>query len=157
MDKTYEGRKGSYKILEHLPDGGLLVKYISGEWEGREVPMSSALHERMQFRIRVSEKPKEELRRPRKKVKEVLGMHYDYITITKEKADRIRPILRWIKSDAPGKKERKQAARLLEEIEGIKETSWKQLVLSKGEESLLDFILTEFPEGVDVEKQLRLM
>lgn len=160
-EKIFVGRKGSYKILEHLPDGMLLVKYISGEWNGKEVQMSQALHERIQFKIKVSNRTGEEIRerkQSRKKVKEVVGnLHYDYITITKEKADRIRPILRWIRDGAPGQKERKLAARLLEEIGNVKESGWKQLIVTKGEANLLDFVLTEYPEGVEVGKQLKLI
>lgn len=76
------------------------------------------------------------------------------VTISRERANSIRPILRWIKEGASRKRERMQAASILEEIEGI--SAWKQVILTKGEAQLLSFIYTEFPEGVEVEKQQRL-
>lgn len=75
------------------------------------------------------------------------------IVFTKGKADSFRPILRWIKADAPRKREREQASRILREIEGIKD--WKQVILSRGEAELLNFIATEFPEGARVEEQIK--
>lgn len=74
--------------------------------------------------------------------------------LSKERADSMRPILRWIKKDAPRTRERSQATRILREIEGIKEH--KQILLSRGEAEMLAFIIKEFPEGVGVERQLEL-
>ena len=75
------------------------------------------------------------------------------VFITKDRADRFRPILKWIRRNAPGKKEQLQASRILREIEGIKEH--KQIILPSGEFGMLTFIATEFPEGVETGKQLR--
>ena len=66
--------------------------------------------------------------------------------VSKERADSIRPILRWIKEDAPRKREREQAAKILRELEGIKD--WKQVMLTRGETEMLNFVFREFPEGV---------
>ena len=74
---------------------------------------------------------------------------------TKDKADSIRPILRWIKADAPRVRERKQAANILREIEGVKD--WKQVILPRGEAELLSFVFTEFPGGVEPGKQIKLL
>jgi len=74
--------------------------------------------------------------------------------VTSERARGMRPVLKWIKEAAPRKKERETASRLLRELEGIKET--KQLLLSKYEADMFLFILTEFPSGVEDEKQLSL-
>jgi len=76
------------------------------------------------------------------------------VFITKDRADRFRPILKWIRRSAPGKKEQLQASRILREIEGIKEH--KQIVLPKGEFDMLTFIATEFPDGVETGRQLGL-
>ena len=75
--------------------------------------------------------------------------------ISKERADSVRPILRWIKEGASRGKEREQAASILRKIEGIKD--YKQVILTKGETELLSFIYTEFPEGVVEGKQQRLL
>lgn len=74
--------------------------------------------------------------------------------MSKDRADSLRPILRWVKEAAPRQRERKQAAGILREIEGIKD--WKQIVLTRGEAELLGFIVKEFPEGGAVERQLPL-
>lgn len=75
--------------------------------------------------------------------------------ITKERADSIRPILEWIKGASTRKKIRIQAATILREIEGIKD--YKQVILTKGETDLLNFIYTEFPEGSKLDQQLKLL
>ena len=77
------------------------------------------------------------------------------VVIRQERADSIRPILKWIKEGAPRKRERTQAASILREIVGVKD--YKQLILTRGEVELLNFIYTEFPEGVTTEEQLKLL
>ena len=76
------------------------------------------------------------------------------LTISREKAISIRPILRWIKEGAPRARERLQATRILREIEGVE--NYKQILLTRGEAELLSFVFTEFPEGVEPERQLEL-
>jgi len=78
------------------------------------------------------------------------------IVMDKERADAIRPILRWIKSAAPRKIDRKDAADMLREMEGLQ--GWKQLVLTTRELQMLDFIYKEYPEVINPvkEKQLEL-
>ena len=77
--------------------------------------------------------------------------------MTKDKADSIRPILRWISREAPRKRERTQAIHILREMEGIRD--YKQMIISRGEAEMLGYIYNEFPEGVPTaeERQLRLM
>lgn len=72
--------------------------------------------------------------------------------ITKDRARSIRPVLNWIKEDAPRKSERVLATKLLEHIEGVRDI--KQILLSKGEAELFMFVMTEFPTVGDTEKQL---
>ena len=74
--------------------------------------------------------------------------------ISKERAESIRPVLKWIKEGASRKREREQAARILRAIEGIED--WKQIVLSRGEAEMLGFIIKEFPSGVEPTRQLSL-
>lgn len=75
--------------------------------------------------------------------RDITRSHMAYFS--KEKASSIRPILKWIKEGAPRKREREQAAKILKEIEGIKD--WKQVQLTRGEAELLNFITEEFPDG----------
>lgn len=74
--------------------------------------------------------------------------------VTKERAKRVRPILRWIKEGAPHVRDRRLASHLLDETSGIEE--FKQLLLPKDEADLLLYVMTEFPEGVDEGKQLKM-
>lgn len=74
--------------------------------------------------------------------------------ISRERAINIRPILRWIKEAAPREKERKEAAGLLSEIEGIREQ--RQIILTKGQAEMLAFIYQEFPETAQEPTQLEL-
>ena len=74
--------------------------------------------------------------------------------VTSDRARGMRPVLRWIKESAPRKKERNTAYRLLQELEGIREV--KQLLLNKDESEMFLFVLTEFPSGVESERQLSL-
>lgn len=69
---------------------------------------------------------------------------------TKDKADSVRPILKWIKEAASRKRERTQAANILREIHGIQD--WKQVQLTRGEAELLSFVQEEFPGGVSIER-----
>lgn len=68
------------------------------------------------------------------------------VTVTEERATRIKPILKWIKEGAPRKRERDQAARILKGIEGIKD--WRQVILTRGEVELLVFVEAEASEVV---------
>lgn len=67
------------------------------------------------------------------------------IILTKSHADDLRPILKWIKTDAPRKNLRIAASSLLTKTEGIKE--WKQLNVSMNELNLIRNIHESFPEG----------
>ena len=73
--------------------------------------------------------------------------------ISKERADSIRPVLRWIKDAAPRKRERQEASSILREIEGI--TEHKQVILTRSEGEMLEFVVKEFPQG-ETERQLKL-
>ncbi len=79
------------------------------------------------------------------------------ITVSEDRANSTRPILKWIKEAAPRTRERVQASSLLRKIEGIK--GWKQILLTKGETELLEFVYSEFPEGAAPEegRQLELL
>ena len=79
------------------------------------------------------------------------------VTVSEDSANSTRPILKWIKEAAPRTRERVQASSLLRKFEGVK--GWKQILLTKGEVELLEFIYTEFPEGAPPEegRQLELI
>jgi len=64
--------------------------------------------------------------------------------ITGEKARGARKVLRWIKEAAPRKREKEEAASLLRILDNVGEGG-KQVLLSRGQEEMLSFILEEFP------------
>lgn len=51
FDKIYPGRRGNYKILKSLPNGMILVEYISGNLNGTKLEMHLTLHRKMQENI----------------------------------------------------------------------------------------------------------
>lgn len=65
--------------------------------------------------------------------------------ISKDHADNLRPIVKWVHEAAPRKKLRIAAASLLPKLSGIKD--WKQVSLSRAESDLLDNIDTTFTGG----------
>lgn len=75
--------------------------------------------------------------------------------IRKERADSVRPILRWIKKSSSRKKVRDESASILRKLEGIND--WKQVILTRGEEELLSFVYNEWPEGSMTDQQLKLL
>ncbi len=72
------------------------------------------------------------------------------ILISRETAASLKPILRWVVEASPRQREKSQASSILRKIEGI--SDWKQILLTRGEEDLLGFIRTEFPEGAATEE-----
>lgn len=64
--------------------------------------------------------------------------------ISEEKAKGARKVLRWIKDQAPRKREREEAASLLRVLEGVRGGS-RQVILSRGQEDMLAFVLEAFP------------
>jgi len=64
--------------------------------------------------------------------------------ISEEKAKGARKVLRWIKEAAPRKREKEEAAGLLKILEGVGEKG-KQVLLTRGQEEMLSFVLEEFP------------
>ena len=67
--------------------------------------------------------------------------------VTNDRVRGMRPVLKLIKESAPRKRERTVAARLIQELEGIREV--KQVLLNKEESEMFIFVLTEFPSGVE--------
>lgn len=64
-------------------------------------------------------------------------------TISEERAKGACKVLRWVREAAPRKKEKEEAASLLKLLEGIK--GHRQVILTRGQEEMLAFILDEFP------------
>jgi hypothetical protein len=69
--------------------------------------------------------------------------------VSGDHADELRPVLKWIKAEAPRKKERINASKILTKLEGLKKgrENWKQIMIHKGEADLLDTISKAFPPG----------
>lgn len=64
--------------------------------------------------------------------------------VTEEKAVRLAPFLRWIGENAPRKIDREAAKGLLGRIRGVKD--WKQMLLTKTEETMIAALYDTFPE-----------
>ena len=75
--------------------------------------------------------------------------YYKDIFITEDHADRLRPVLRWVKEAAPRVRERRLASSLLHNIRRV--VDWKQIALTKAEYELLAAVNLAFPEGATPE------
>ena len=76
------------------------------------------------------------------------------IYITGTHAEGMLPYLKWIAEEAPQKKYRVAAKTLLTKIRGIKD--WRQILLTRGEEEVLDAVHNAFPYQAIEPKQLRM-
>lgn len=79
-----------------------------------------------------------------------------YIFITKEKADSVKGILRWIADAAPRKREREQAKRILASLSAVRPGGSRQILLTEGEAEMLRFIDETYPDGIIGDYQLQL-
>ena len=81
------------------------------------------------------------------------------VTFTRDKAECLKPILRWVRDEAPRKEERLNAKIFLRELSGtIPEGEWKQILITKKQKRFLDNLYAAFPGGAapDSGKQLEL-
>lgn len=76
------------------------------------------------------------------------------IFLTQDHVQGLLPYLKWVSESAPRKQYREAAKSLISKTRGVKD--WKQIIVTKREEEVLDAVHSAFPYEVIVPKQLKM-